>query len=287
MPIWTIYCHIHSESKRAYVGLTSQTMEKRWKNHIHAAMTSKNGRWHFPNAIRKYGKEAFSHRVLEICDSLEKANWREEAWIELFETRDPRFGFNLMRGGAHVPHPIRKNPWNDPEYRKKMEGNSKKLWENSVMLIEASKRSRKKWEDSEYRSQYKKIWENPQHREKCLSGFSQHTKNLKSITHCPNGHEYTSENTLNYNGRECRICHLHKNKIRKRLLKTHCIRGHELTPNNVYRNKNGNRLCIVCKSFCPNGHALVPENLCKNERKCRICVNARNKLAYERRRSYL
>jgi group I intron endonuclease len=120
MPTWTIYCHMHIETRRCYVGLTSQTMEQRWKNHICAAKFSKNGRWHFPNAIRKYGKDAFSHQILEICDSLEKANWREEAWIELFETRDPEFGFNLMRGGAHIPHPIRKNPWNDPEYRAKL-----------------------------------------------------------------------------------------------------------------------------------------------------------------------
>jgi group I intron endonuclease len=116
---WTIYCHIHIESNRAYVGLTSQTIEKRWKTHVSHAKSSKGGRWHFPNAIRKYGKDAFSHRILEICDSLEKANYREEAWIELFESRDLRFGFNLAKGGGSQPHPIRKNPWNDPEYRRK------------------------------------------------------------------------------------------------------------------------------------------------------------------------
>ena len=37
-----------------------------------------------------------------------------------FCTRDPNFGFNLMKGGQHVPHPIRKNPWDDPEYRRKI-----------------------------------------------------------------------------------------------------------------------------------------------------------------------
>jgi NUMOD3 motif len=94
-------------------------MEKRWHQHCAQAVYSKGGRWHFPNAIRKYGKNAFSHRILEICDSLEKANSREEAWIELFETRDPQFGFNLAKGGGSQPHPIRKNPWDDPEYRTK------------------------------------------------------------------------------------------------------------------------------------------------------------------------
>jgi group I intron endonuclease len=115
---WTIYCHMHIETRRCYVGLTSQSMEHRWKTHVSKARSSRGGRWHFPNAIRKYGKGAFSHRILEICDSLEKANLREEAWIELFETRDPEFGFNLTKGGGSQPHPIRKNPWDDPVYRK-------------------------------------------------------------------------------------------------------------------------------------------------------------------------
>ena len=100
MPTWTIYCHTHVDTKRCYVGLTSQTMEKRWNQHVSKSSNSKGGRWHFPNAIRKYGKDAFSHSVLEVCDSLEKANQRECDWIELFETRDSRFGFNLAKGGA-------------------------------------------------------------------------------------------------------------------------------------------------------------------------------------------
>jgi GIY-YIG catalytic domain len=119
MKRWTVYCHMHIETNRCYVGITCKTMMHRWNQHVAQAKSTKGGRWHFPNAIRKYGKDAFSHQILEICDSLEKANYREEAWIELFETRDPQFGFNLAKGGAHIPHMIRKNPWDDPEFRAK------------------------------------------------------------------------------------------------------------------------------------------------------------------------
>ena len=117
---WTIYCHTHIESGRKYIGLTSQTMEKRWKNHIHAALNSKGGRWHFPNAVRKYGKDAFSHEVLEICQDLESANLAEEKLIVHFDTRNPEKGFNLTKGGLHTPHPIKKNPWDDQKYRAKL-----------------------------------------------------------------------------------------------------------------------------------------------------------------------
>ncbi|KKM23993.1 hypothetical protein LCGC14_1609580 [marine sediment metagenome] len=116
---WTIYCHIHNITGRRYVGLTSQTWQERWKNQVHVAKSSKGGRWHFPNAIRKYGKDAFSHKVLGVCDTLEEANIAEIRWIEHFDTRNPEKGFNLAKGGKHVPHPIRKNPWNNPKYRAK------------------------------------------------------------------------------------------------------------------------------------------------------------------------
>jgi hypothetical protein len=67
-----------------------------------------------------YGKEAFSHEILETCDILEAANEAESRWIEELGTRDPEKGFNLAKGGLHIPHPF-SNPWDRPEYRKVME----------------------------------------------------------------------------------------------------------------------------------------------------------------------
>jgi len=122
MKRWTIYCHTHIESGRRYIGLTSHTMMHRWNQHCSQAKNSKGGRWYFPNAIRKYGKDAFSHEVLAMSRDLEGANATEEAIIEQENTRDPKFGFNLMKGGSHTPHPIRRNPWDRPEYREKQNG---------------------------------------------------------------------------------------------------------------------------------------------------------------------
>lgn len=119
MKRWTIYCHTHVESGRHYVGLTAQTMERRWASHCSKAKSSKGGRWHFPNAIKKYGPDAFSHVALMQLDSVELANAWEEFWIDFLDTRNPERGFNLAKGGEHVPHPIRRNPWDDPEYRAK------------------------------------------------------------------------------------------------------------------------------------------------------------------------
>ena len=117
---WTIYCHTHINSGRRYIGLTKHTMLKRWNRHVYSALRSlKTGCSHFSNAIRKYGKDAFSHEVLEVCHDLEIANMAEECWVEFYETRNPNHGFNLAKGGAHTPHP-KRNPWDRPEYRIKI-----------------------------------------------------------------------------------------------------------------------------------------------------------------------
>jgi hypothetical protein len=55
------------------------------------------------------------------------------------------------------------------------------------------------------------------HKENCMRGISFSAKNAK-ITHCPDGHEYTEENTYYFSRhgnkyRRCKICH---NERRKR-----------------------------------------------------------------------
>lgn len=118
MTKWTIYCHIHLESGRRYVGLTKMSMLKRWNRHVYCAMRALKGTGtsYFANAIRKYGKDAFSHELLQVCSSLEEANRVEQYWIDLYGTRNPIRGFNLTNGGSHMPHPI-KNPWDRPEFK--------------------------------------------------------------------------------------------------------------------------------------------------------------------------
>ena len=134
MKCWTVYCHTHIESGRRYVGITSRTMERRWAQHCCQAKSSKGGRWHFPNAIRKYGPEAFEHQILGVYYSLEEANKEEERLIDEWDLRNSEKGFNLARGGEHKPHPIRKNPWDDPAYRARQIVIPKAIYSSSSRL---------------------------------------------------------------------------------------------------------------------------------------------------------
>ena len=136
---WTIYCHIHIESGRRYIGLTKKTMMQRWNQHVFMASRKRGkGCAHFWAAIKKYGKDVFSHEVLEVCETLEVANLAESKWIDHFNSRDPQFGFNLAPGGEHRPHSIRKNPWDDPEYREKAIQSLKNIWSDPKKRAEAS-----------------------------------------------------------------------------------------------------------------------------------------------------
>lgn len=116
--VFTIYCHIHTESGRRYVGQTKKTMLKRWNQHVYTANGKMKGWSHFANAIRVYGKDAFSHEVLEVCHDLDSANEAEKRWIAHFDTTNPEKGFNFKSGGDHQPHPVR-NPWDRPGFREK------------------------------------------------------------------------------------------------------------------------------------------------------------------------
>lgn len=147
--VYTIYCHTHIESGRRYIGQTVKTLKQRWNQHVYKArVTSSRGCSKFWNAIRMYGRDAFSHQVLEVCVTSEEANEAEEAWIYSFSTRHSEFGFNLARGGSHTPHPI-KNPWDRPGFREKNITASKAGLNTKESRARRSVASTKLWSDPE------------------------------------------------------------------------------------------------------------------------------------------
>lgn len=225
-----IYCHTHTDSGRRYIGLTKKTMMQRWNQHVAKSKSLRGkGCFYFWNAIRKYGKDAFSHEVLEVCETLEEANLAEQKWIDHFDSKNPEKGFNLAEGGEHIPHPIRKNPWDDPEYREKAIRSLKEMFADPAekqrrsfiskqthsrpeVKIKSSLASRNMWGRSSYREK-QKVWSNTREfKEKCISNLISASNRRRLRTHCKNGHEFTLENTLvSKRGRICRECHNNDN----------------------------------------------------------------------------
>ena len=78
---------------RAYVGITKQNLERRWRSGTHYDYNRR-----FFLAIVKYGWDNFKHEVLESGLSYEDAKQKETEYIKKFKTSDERFGYNQTLG---------------------------------------------------------------------------------------------------------------------------------------------------------------------------------------------
>ena len=266
-PRWTLYCHIHAASGRRYVGLTKKTMLHRWNRHVYHALKRNDGT-HFQRAIRKYGKDAFSHEVLEVCHSLEVANLAEECWIELFDTRNPEKGFNLAKGGEHAPHPVRKNPWGDPIFR---DAGMRNLEKARLAALTPESRSTQKaacnspenlerkrealarrFDDSGQRMalalRMKDVALSDESRDRIRD--SNRSRKIADATRV----KLSAAST----GRRLSADHIAKRSASIRALpkKTHCKRGHALS--DAWVRSNGERICRHCyrerRSFMEGSH---------------------------------
>lgn len=98
---------------------------------------------------------------------------------------------------------------------------------------------------------------NPMHLEEVtiatntLRGVGPSAENA-TVTHCPQGHAYTEENTYldATSHRHCRTCSVTRTRAwraaKPKRARTHCKRGHEWTGANIRVEKSGVRRCRLC-----------------------------------------
>lgn len=84
-----------SPNGKIYIGITKHEPEKRWKA---------NGNGYrcqpvFWRAIKKYGWDNFEHEILEENLTLEEALHLESEYIKLFDSNNPKHGYNRNSGG--------------------------------------------------------------------------------------------------------------------------------------------------------------------------------------------
>lgn len=120
-----IYCIEHTASGKKYVGQARTHRlnhgryrpfgaESRFKQHISEAIcNTKHKTGHLLGVdIRTYGKDAFTMRVLELCDK-EQADERETYWIAALDTLYPS-GYNIALGGLNNPRTVGIKPIPNP-----------------------------------------------------------------------------------------------------------------------------------------------------------------------------
>lgn len=87
-----IYKHI-SPSGKVYIGQTINYNKRCTPGNYTSSP-------YFYRAIQKYGWNNFEHIILKECCSQEEANQVEKFYIKLYNSTNPKYGYNIAEGGA-------------------------------------------------------------------------------------------------------------------------------------------------------------------------------------------
>ena len=139
---WCVYIHTNKINNKAYIGITSNDVNKRWKN----GNGYKNNKY-FYTSIQKYGWDNFEHIIWQNNLSKNQAQKIEILLIALFDTTNPNNGYNLSTGGEgsngikrtkDTKEKIRKsaktrfsNPENNPMFGKQHSDEAKRKMSKS------------------------------------------------------------------------------------------------------------------------------------------------------------
>lgn len=97
-----------SPSGKHYIGLTSSTMERRWRQHVTLYnKLSRKGVDYRGNsatpilfyAFDKYNPNLWERKILFETDNLEEAKSKEIEFIAEYKTTNPNYGYNVLVGG--------------------------------------------------------------------------------------------------------------------------------------------------------------------------------------------
>ena len=81
---------------KVYIGLTTLTVEQRWKIHVRDSKTNTK---HLYKSIRKYGIDNFYVEKIDETDSFKELGELERKYIKEYQSTDPNKGYNLTAGG--------------------------------------------------------------------------------------------------------------------------------------------------------------------------------------------
>ncbi len=112
---YTVYMHINKTNGKKYIGITCNSVKRRWQNgkgYICCKL--------FYRAINKYGWDGFEHLVLKENLTESEAKAMEIELIEKHKSNNRKYGYNIESGGSSwIP--------ND-ETREKISDAVKKHW---------------------------------------------------------------------------------------------------------------------------------------------------------------
>jgi group I intron endonuclease len=96
-----VYLITNLRNGKRYVGQTTTSLRRRFQAHVDHSRSAKRNRSKSAlcAAILKYGRDAFTIRLLQSCATQEELDEAERRWISELKTLAPR-GYNLRSGGS-------------------------------------------------------------------------------------------------------------------------------------------------------------------------------------------
>lgn len=91
-----IYKITNLVNNKVYIGLTTETIERRWKNHIRCVGRVKRYLYY---AMEKYGIENFSIEEIDKSDNFTILGELERKYIKEYNSTDKKYGYNITYGG--------------------------------------------------------------------------------------------------------------------------------------------------------------------------------------------
>lgn len=100
-----IYKITNIVNDKLYIGYTKNSIEERLRQHIiQSTYKTKHGKrkTKLENAISKYGKDNFKTEIVQEVSECDWGHW-EKYYIELYNSTDIKFGYNMVEGGEYPP----------------------------------------------------------------------------------------------------------------------------------------------------------------------------------------
>lgn len=157
---YTIYLHRNIINQKCYVGQTKElNPTRRWRNDGSGYKSQTK----FYNAIQKYGWENFEHIILDVVNTIEEANQKEQLYIILFDSYNN--GYNADYGGKNaevsfeeklkISESLKKYNQKHPEAGQKHSKFLKEYYQNNPKeRIRISNEQSERWKDPELAKKY-------------------------------------------------------------------------------------------------------------------------------------